>query len=101
MDLIRELMLTLEAIDTEPNRIVRLDPSTVEGYEPKQVIYHYRLLCEAGYVDVGTSTLKADLPTFRRLTWAGHDFIDSVRDPEVWRKTKAGASKAGSWTIEI
>jgi hypothetical protein len=30
-----------------------------------------------------------------RLTYRGHEFLDTVRDGEVWRRTKAGAEKAG------
>ena len=36
-----------------------------------------------------------------RITWAGHEFLDTVRDPEIWRKTKNGADQLGSWTIKI
>lgn len=35
------------------------------------------------------------------VTWSGHDFIDSIRDPDVWDRTKAGASKAGRFTVEL
>jgi len=38
---------------------------------------------------------------FRRLTMEGHDFLDTVRDPEIWRRTKQGATKAGGWTIGL
>ena len=38
---------------------------------------------------------------FNRLTWAGHDFLDTVRDPEVWTRTKDGASKMGGWTFGL
>ena len=35
------------------------------------------------------------------ISWAGHDFIDSVRDPETWKKTKAGAAAAGGFTFDL
>lgn len=38
---------------------------------------------------------------FRALTWAGHDFIDSVRDPETWAKTKKTAAGAGGFTVDL
>ena len=38
---------------------------------------------------------------FRRLTWAGHDYLDAVRDPKIWHKTKEATDKVGSWTFEI
>ena len=35
------------------------------------------------------------------LTWDGHDFLDSVRDEEIWRRTKEGAKAAGGFTFDI
>jgi hypothetical protein len=39
--------------------------------------------------------------TFSGLTWAEHDYIDAVRDPDIWRKGKQGAEAAGGFTIDI
>jgi hypothetical protein len=38
---------------------------------------------------------------FRCLTPAGHDFLDTVRNPAVWEKTTKVAEKAGAGTIEL
>jgi len=38
---------------------------------------------------------------FRKLTWEGHDYLDAVRDPQVWHKTKEATNKVGSWTFDI
>lgn len=38
---------------------------------------------------------------FRRLSWTGHEFLDSVRSPEVWARTKAGALAAGGFTVQL
>lgn len=35
------------------------------------------------------------------MTWKGHDFLDSVRDPEIWLQTKEGVKQAGSFSFEI
>ena len=35
------------------------------------------------------------------LTNCGHDFLDSVRDPEIWNKTKAAAEGIGGWTLDM
>ena len=35
------------------------------------------------------------------LTWRGHEFLDSIRDPEIWRETKDGAKKIGGLSIEL
>ncbi len=36
-----------------------------------------------------------------QLTWQGHEFLESVRDPEVWARTMAGAKKVGNWGLEF
>jgi len=36
-----------------------------------------------------------------RLTWQGHEFLSTIHDPEIWRKTKAGASKVGGLGVEV
>ena len=35
------------------------------------------------------------------LTWQGHEFLNSIRDPEVWSKTKEGAKKVGNFSIQF
>jgi hypothetical protein len=37
----------------------------------------------------------------KRLTWSGHEFLDNVRDPEIWRRTKEGADKVGGFSLEV
>jgi hypothetical protein len=37
-----------------------------------------------------------------RLTWAGHDFLDSARNREIWNQTKrVVAEKKGSVSFEM
>jgi hypothetical protein len=36
-----------------------------------------------------------------KLTWSGYEFLDKIRDPEIWRQTKAGASKVGVWSVAM
>jgi len=38
---------------------------------------------------------------FIELTWCGHEFLDEVRDNEIWRKTKDGAQSAGSFSFDL
>ena len=37
----------------------------------------------------------------KRLTYRGHEFLDTIRDEEVWRRTKAGVTKMGGASIEL
>ncbi len=104
MDLIRELMLKIETLQTAHCSEFRLEPGTepmtVAGFTAKEIEYHLRLIVEAGLI---TSRGRFGNGAFRmdRMTWAGHDFVDSVRDPEVWAKTKKGAEAAGGFTVDL
>jgi hypothetical protein len=37
----------------------------------------------------------------KRLTWEGHDFLNSIRDPKIWEKTKKGVEGAGGFTVDL
>ena len=68
----------------------------LDGYAPALVSYHVMQLHEAGFL-VGKKL--GGLNHFewqpKHLTYKGHEFLDTVRDEEIWRRTKAGAEKAG------
>jgi hypothetical protein len=108
MELIRELMLRLEELPINADDGIVLsaydgDELQFEGYSAGQVHYHMDQLYRSGYLDSGADHFGFDENSwmFSRLTPSGHDFIDSIRDPEVWRRTKEGASKAGGWTLGV
>nr|WP_246799190.1 DUF2513 domain-containing protein [Rhizobium leguminosarum] len=61
--------------------------------------YHLNLLQESGQVEFRKTGGGGWL--VERITWFGHDFLDSVRDPEIWDRTKAGAIKASGFTVEL
>lgn len=109
MDLVRSLLLRIEALSpTDQNAPVqqiyslntREAPLRMGDEDPAELHYHMRLLADAGYLDLA-QTQFAEGFNFRGLTWKGHDFLDSVRDDELWRKTKQGALAAGGFTFEL
>lgn len=105
MDTIRALMLKLEALPVNGQTIFAVGPHDEElavvGASVDQIAYHLRLLYDQGFLDSpGEPFLSGQIP-FRGLTWTGHDFIDSIRDDDVWQKTKKQAEKVGSWTVDI
>jgi Hypothetical protein (DUF2513) len=104
MDLIRELLLKLEALPLRPGGIVHITPDAdeiaVAGYNSDQIEYHLTQLRNAGFIDEGGVNPMIGIG-FRSLTWDGHDFLDSVRDPETWAKTKKGAVAAGGFTVDL
>lgn len=98
MDLIREILLLIENDPLPRMRVL----SVVEGYTKTQVEEHARLLMEAGLI-TGRKFRDENGPAVLnvQLTWAGHEFIESVRDPAIWKKTKDAAKKTGSWSLKL
>jgi hypothetical protein len=87
MDLVREIMLKLEERPDYDLGPVEIE---IEGYSHNQLSYHVMLLHEAGLIEA------MDLSSFsglawrpKRLTWAGHEFIEASRDNSRWEKAKA------------
>ncbi len=102
MDLIRELLLRLEAFPVNLGEVVSipLDGIAVPSYDLNQIEYHLNQIRESGYIDEGGAPPSLGVG-LRCLTPAGHDFIDSVRDPETWAKTKKEAAGAGGFTLDL
>lgn len=99
-DLERQILLAIEAYDgiSEPGHVeVRHLAATSHEAD-----YHVLLLTEAGLIsamDVRTDGDPYEMwPT--RLTMAGHEYLDTIRDEEVWRRTKEGARAVGSFSLD-
>lgn len=104
MDLYRQIVLKLEALDLEFGSVVTIDVADgdldIEGYTHEEIAYHLDQVIRADMIDdAGASSF--DGPGFRCLTPKGHDFADSVRDDKVWAMTKEGALKAGGFSIQL
>ncbi|MHA6159517.1 DUF2513 domain-containing protein [Pseudomonas sichuanensis] len=102
MDLLRLLLLKLETAHEDGHGIwhYKKDDVVIDGYTWMQIVYHYELAVESGLVDQGGRGVMNGF-LFRRLTWSGHDFIDAVRDDEIWKRTRQGVSAAGGFSIDL
>ncbi|WP_027149478.1 DUF2513 domain-containing protein [Methylobacter tundripaludum] len=102
MDLVRDLLLVIEShplLDgmrrMQPDEPGDLD---ITDHSSNEVTYHLNMLIKAGLVE-GKITMQ--MPIISKLTWQGHDFLDSIRDPVIWRETMEGAKKAGGFSLEL
>lgn len=98
-DLLRALLLYIEERDDGTGQVVSVE---LPDWTDIQINEHLFQLHEAILIDgVNASSMNARrfLPT--RVTTSGHDYLDTIRDPEIWRKAKDGASSAGGFTIEL
>ena len=101
MDLVRDLLLQIQEFDQGYGGDIEIEAG---DHEPQVVAEHLRLLLEARLIE-GDAVLDDEyafdhiLPT--RLTWSEHDFLETVRDPEIWKKTKEGALPARGFTLDL
>ena len=95
MDLIREILLALEARD-----FARLN-----AVERTTQMYHNYLLVEAGLAvgnDFGADSNEIPQWRIHALTWKGHEFLESARDVSRWTKAKEIVrEKAGSVSFDV
>jgi hypothetical protein len=98
MELVREILLKL----AESDKPLPLDALASER-DRDLVAYHVGMLVdEVGFLrGINADTMSGRDWIELQLTWHGQDFLDSVRDPTVWEKTKDGAVKLGGVSLEM
>jgi hypothetical protein len=83
-----------------------LGPKTVmiDGVEDIKLNRSVEMLYDAGYIEgIASSPYQSQYKRIavRDLSMKGHDFLNSIRDQDVWNKTKKGADAAGGFTIDL
>jgi hypothetical protein len=99
MDLIRGMLLAIES--DEHGFAPKIE---IPGYTQEQIGYHAVLLGEAGLVEiVDVTSMGSGSPEamITRLTWAGHEFLDSARENQRWNQAKDMINKIGGASIQI
>jgi len=105
MDLVRDLLMKIADAD-KPKKLSELVPGRKEGTaEYKSAAYHIQMLVDDARLVRGSPyhTSSGEEWHTLQLTWQGQDYLENIRDPTVWDKTKEGAKKLGgaSWDILI
>ena len=96
MELLRMVMLEAEK-STDPYELT--DPK-FEGHNETEISYHIALLDDAGLLH---GQDRSAIGVFRwsagALTWAGHEFVEAVRDDSVWKEALAINAKSGGGMV--
>ena len=98
MDLIRQILLRLEELPMTGGR----HDIEIDGYSHEQIIYHVRLMDEAGLIEAqDLTTMTAIDWRPKRITYEGHEFLDAARSDKLWHTAKDKLmSTTGTLTIE-
>ena len=96
MELIRNVMLAAEKTK-DPYDLI--DPK-FEGRSETEISYHIALLDDAGLLH---GQDRSAIGVFRwsagPLTWAGHEFVEAVKDDAVWKDALAITAKSGGGAV--
>lgn len=104
MDLMRQILLLIEERSDVPPKILTLEDFFDIKEDAYKISLHIDLLCDAGLIEViNTSVLERGLKDFdiTRLTLAGYEYLDAIRDIKIWHKVKQSISFVGGATLDV
>jgi len=102
LDLIREILLFVEEHDDGTGNAIR--SSNFDQFcnlAEANILYgHLKILKERGFVEENSAYGSGGSfqISIQRLTALGHDYLESIRDPKIWKETKEGLAKVGGST---
>jgi hypothetical protein len=98
MELVREILFAVES-QSGSGRFIKV---AIEGHSEEEINYHMVLLKDAGFMEAAVlESQEGPMVQPIRLTWSGHEFIDSARSSKVWDGAKAFALRTtGTLTLE-
>lgn len=104
LELIRELLFYFDNKSTD--HVVRSESIELDDYAPEDIQYHLVLMFQAGFLSgeglhSGSTPRRIIEVLPQNLTWEGHEYLDSIRDDEVWRKIKNLGPTIGGLTFSM
>ena len=108
-DCVRDVLLTCEKAptlspDLEFEYLWLKDfKNALPDYSVEDIVYTLILLDEAGYIDCLCIDSDTQIMNMRihRLTYTGHEFLETIRPEKLWKKTLGILSKVGSVTLPL
>ena len=92
MELVRTILLAVEE-NGPPRGFFQLE---LRGYDPETVSHHVLLFGDAGLLEIHDRKLRNHFEVMpKRLTWAGHEFLDAARNDTIWNKAKELVKEKG------
>lgn len=74
-------------------------------YEEKEIMYAVAKLFECGFIIIThrlpPESIYIESCNIVDVTFRGHQFLESIKEPTAWEKTKDIASKVGNYTLRF
>ncbi|MGG0641519.1 DUF2513 domain-containing protein [Bacillus altitudinis] len=100
-DCVRDVLLTIEE-EIGVNRSTNISDlrhfNRLKNYDISQITYCVKKLHEADFISE-MDYIRELPPT--ELTFKGHEFLDTIRDSDVWDKTKQASSAVSTVSLAI
>lgn len=91
-DLVRQILFQIERAQSgEPVQQLSVEGDVVET----ELGEHLEIMIESGLLDGEVVSLTPLIFHIRRLTWAGHDFLNNARNDTVWKRVLDEANAKG------
>ncbi len=110
-DYIKQL---LEAFEASPGPVTNIDYLKEQGcdYETDEFVFHAGILADKGPIarEDGCTGFGLERGADGHISWGvvplrmtaeGYEFLSTIRDPEVWRRTKESAAKVGGLGLDL
>lgn len=101
MELTRTILLQIEASPEFSTVNGEMRPVSaallgIDGHSEEEIVYHSAQLVDAGFLTGNTKMAGHGIVMIGNLTWSGHEFLDDIRDQDIWQKTKERAKGVAS-----
>lgn len=85
LDLCKKILFKIEELYVDED----LCDIEIDGYNAEQIVYHFKLLKDGNFIK-NYHVIPGDDGIYSfyvgNLTWEGHDFVEKVRNDNVWKK---------------
>ncbi len=97
--LIRYILVAVEALDHAREENAAVWPNSFEGYGTGEVSYHMRILQEAGLIEATCrSGTSEPFCLATSLTWQGHELLELLRSDQMWERIQTVLAQRGLGT---
>jgi hypothetical protein len=100
MELIRKILLEVESWPDAQQRTVQM-----ANYDSNVVVRHVEMLCSAGLLETFGEPRRIGGPNqfiiIKDLSWSGHEFLDAIKNENIWSRVKQSLSSAQLASVPI
>ena len=103
---VRDVLLTIESCEFDERIFVDDISQRLPDYSYEDIWYTCLKLEEAGYLDAikASGTLSSSMPVIveiNSMTFAGHEFLNSIRGVTVWDRVKDAGKVVGVSSVKL